>query len=193
MVMRRQHYIRTLMRNMTANVLRAAMLLFVFAAIVHAHTGTVQFQKSAGNFVITLFTTPSPPRVGLVEFGVMVQNQEDGQLLLDRTVMITLSKEGGPVLTAQATSEKAQNRLLYVARLNLPDEGRWNLEITVTRGEDSANIAETMPVMPAWPSVFTYWRLLTLPFVVIVLFIINQCLKRRLLLGGVTRSGEPAR
>jgi hypothetical protein len=191
--MRRQHYIRTLMRNMTANVLRAAMLLFVFAAIVHAHTGTVQFQKSAGNFVITLFTTPSPPRAGLVEFGVMVQNQEDGQLLLDRTVMITLSKEGGPMLTAQATSEQAQNRLLYVARLNLPDEGRWNLEITVTREEDSASIAETMPVMPAWPSVFTYWRLLTLPFVVIVLLIINQCLKRRLLLGGVTRSGEPAR
>ena len=167
-----------------ADAARMAMLLIALAELAgirraHADGGAVQFEKSAGPFVITVFTTPAPLRAGPVDISLMVQSRENQRPLLDCQALVQLHKEGAMSVRSEATHEAAQNKLLYAAQMNVPEPGLWEIEITIRQGDDSTLIAGELSVAPSNPVLLAYWRSLALPPLFISLFAVNQWLKRR--------------
>jgi len=150
-----------------------------------ADGGTVQFEKPAGPFVITVFTTPSPLRAGPVDISLMVQDRENRQPVLDCQALVQLRKEGAMSVRSGATHEAAQNKLLYAAQVNLSEPGPWELEVAIEHGSDSINVAGQIAVAASAPVLLVYWRSLALPPLFISLFALNQWLKRRSVKGGI--------
>jgi hypothetical protein len=175
---------KTVAFNRVANAASLTMLLIAIAwsariTRAHADGGAVQFEKSAGPFVVTVFTTPTPLRAGPVDISLMVQSRENHQPVLDCQAIVQLRKEGGTNIRSAATHEAAQNKLLYAAQVNVPEPGLWELEVAIEHGDDAINVAGEIAVAPANPVLLVYWRSLALPPLLISLFAVNQWLKRR--------------
>jgi hypothetical protein len=165
---------------------RWASLVMLLPAIVgvanleaHADGGVVQFEKAAGPFVITVFTTPSPLRAGPIDISLMIQSREDQQPLLDCQALVQLRKEGAMSICSEVTHEAARNKLFYGAQVMVPEPGPWKLEVAIKQGDVSINVAGEIIVAPSNPVLLVYWRSLTLPPLFISLFAVNQWLKRR--------------
>jgi hypothetical protein len=165
--------------DLTGSVLFVALSLIALATTARADQGTVQLVQRNGPFVVTVFTAPAPLRAGPIDVSVMVQNQLDQQPVLDGQVLVELQSENGVVVRAEALRGQAENDLLYAALINVPAPGRWVLEVTTSRGQDSAKIVGTIIVASAKGFWFSNWRSLALPPIVIVLFVLNQWLKKR--------------
>src|SRR5262245_47840960 len=144
-----------------------------------ADGGVIQMTKTAGPFVITVFTTPAPLRAGPVDISVLIQNRENSEPVLNAQVLIQLRKETGLLITAQATSATAQNKLLYATTMNIPEAGQWEIEVRVQQDEQTVSVSETIAVAPSRSLLFSHWQNLALPPLVIFLFVLNQWLKRR--------------
>ena len=164
----------------------ASMLLLIIAIassyrIIQAQAdgGAVQFEKSAGPFVVTVFATPTPLRAGPVDIGVMIQSRENQQPVFDCQAFVRLWKEGAMSILVEAGHEAAQNKLLYGAQVRVPEPGPWAVEVEIKHGEESITCAGEIRVAPASSILFVYWRSLALPPLFISLFALNQWLKRR--------------
>ena len=174
---------KTVAFNRVANAAVMAMLIataWIAGSIrAHADGGTVQFEKSAGPFLITVFTTPSPLRAGPVDISLLIQSRDSQQPVLDCQALVQLRKEGAMNIRSEATHGVAQNKLLYAAQVNIPEPGLWELGVAIQRGDDSINVAGEITVAPANSVLLVYWRSLALPPLFISLFALNQWLKRR--------------
>jgi hypothetical protein len=144
-----------------------------------ADGGLVQLRQTAGRFVVTVFAEPTPPRVGPVDISVLAQDRADGRATLDGEVIIRLRSEGGTTVAGRASRNVAQNQLLYSALMNLTEAGRWELEVAINQGESKASVFGQIWVAQPRPFLLSYWRSLSLPWIVIALFAINQWLKKR--------------
>ncbi len=162
---------------------RAALLaLFVVQAILAplalANGGTIQVaSRPAGPYTVTVFTSPSPIRVGTVDVSVLVQHSGIEKLVQDARVTVTIEPVGrsGTRRTLEATHEQATNKLYYAANIDLPAEGWWwiGVDVAGAEGEGSvsfqveavgANLLEDPPVLilvmavPLLLGVLWLWR-----------------------------------
>jgi hypothetical protein len=83
------------------------------------------------------------------------------------------------VATITATQSQASNKLLYCSLLDVPLSGLWKLRVHVIHGNSAAEVATDLVVAPPQPLLLSYWKLTAAPPVIIILFIINQWLRRR--------------
>jgi hypothetical protein len=153
--------------------------LFMLNSRAHADGGIVALHQVAGPFVVTVFSPPVPLRVGPVDISALVQYRANWQPVLDGEIFIRLRKQGGMTVGGRATREVAQNKLLYSALMNLPEAGRWELEVTIKQGKETASVLGQVSASAPRPFLLSYWRSLSLPPVVIILFALNQWLKLR--------------
>lgn len=156
-----------------------AVALSALNSRARADGGFVLLHQTDGPFVITVFAAPNPPRVGPVDISVLAQDREDGRAALDGEVIVRLRREGGMTVVGQATREAARNKLLYSALMNLPEAGKWELEVTIKQGRSMASVLGQVWVAQPRPFLLSYWRSLSLPWIVVTLFAMNQWLKRR--------------
>ncbi len=156
-----------------------APLLLALCSLARADGGLAQLHQTAGPFVVTVFAAPGPPRVGPVEISVLAQDHTNGRATLDGEVFVRLRREGGMTIVGQATRDVAQNKLLYSALMNLPEPGQWELEVTIKQGKRTASALGQLSVTAPRPFLLSYWRSLSLPWIVVTLFALNQWLKRR--------------
>jgi hypothetical protein len=174
---------KTVAFNRVANTASMVMLLLAiigFARLeAQADGGAVQFGKSAGPFVITVFTTPTPLRAGPVDISLMIQSRENQQPVLDCQTLVQLHKEGAMSISAEATHETAHNKLFYGAQVKIPEPGPWELDVAIKQGDVSIDVAGEIIIASAKPVFLVYWRSLALPPLIISLFAMNQWLKRR--------------
>ncbi len=84
-----------------------------------ADGGTVQFQKHAGPFIVTLFSTPVPLRVGAADLSVMLQKAEDRSAVLDAGVAVQLTKSGEPQIRAAATQSTGDKQIVVCGARSL--------------------------------------------------------------------------
>jgi hypothetical protein len=112
---------------------------------------------------------------------VLVQDRASGQPVLDGEVLVRLKGPGAVALVERATREVAQNKLLYSALINLPEAGKWELEVTIKQGKEAASILGQVSAAAPTPFLLSYWRSLSLPPIVIAVFALNQWLRRRAL------------
>jgi hypothetical protein len=154
----------------------ALITALLAAAAARGDGGMLRLEQAAGPFDISVFTAPTPLRVGQVDVSVMVLRQTDHAPVLDADVQLALHGPGGD-LTAAATAAAATNKLLYAALIDVPAPGRWRLSARVRSGESDVTVAGEVDVAPALAPAWAFWPYLMLPGVVIALFAVNQWLK----------------
>ena len=177
MTMKKRHF-KVIAELWRRGLLLVAALL-AFSSRAQADGGFVELHQEVGPFVVTVFTAPGPLRAGPVDISVLVQDRASGQPVLDGEVFVRLSREGEITLVERATREMAQNKLLYSAVMNLPEPGRWELEVTITQGKETASILGQVSAAAPSPFLLSYWRSLSLPPIMIAVFALNQWLRRR--------------
>lgn len=159
--------------------------LLIFASLIravpaYADGGTVQFQRKTGTYVITVFSSSSPVRVGPEDMSVMIQNRDDPHPLLDGKVSISVNHRGDPGVPTKATREQAQNKLVYAAIVHFPEAGHWEVKVDVQKGTEAFSVTGSVEVEPSRARLLSYWHWLAFPPIAILLFICNQILKRHL-------------
>ncbi len=161
---------------------RIVILMALGTTLTRADGGKVEFQRKAGAFNITLFSTPSPVRVGRTDFSVMVQNVASPELVMNADVRLHfVQREANSIaeVSAPARHDKATNKLLYAAPVDLTSTGKWRVEIAVQTTRDSALVTGDLDVLPPEPPLLAHWPYFVALPVVALLFALNQRLKRR--------------
>ena len=147
------------------------------ASAAYADGGLLRLSESAGPFEISVFTAPTPLRVGTADVSVLLLEQAGRAPVLDADVNVTL-RLGAVTRSATATRTAATNKLLYAALLDLPEPGTWALEVQVGGPAGAATISTTLDVAPPLSAWIAFWPYLVAPVVAIALFAIHQRLKR---------------
>jgi hypothetical protein len=141
-----------------------------------ADGGTLRLSRVAGDVRISVFTSPTPPRVGTIDVSVLVQDAKSGAVRLGRPVRVRAwpVEEPAHELEAAASHDLATNKLLQAAHLDLDRPGLWRLAVTVGEAEVTADF-ELAGAAPSWWSLVPWvgW-----PFLLAGLFLLLQRLKR---------------
>lgn len=128
--------------------------------MAYADGGVVQASDIVGGYRVTVFTSPSPARVGPMDISVWVQDAASGATAADVQVELQLSpgEPGGSTWHLAATREAATNKLFRAATFDAPAAGRYRLEVNVSGPAGSAQlncrfaVAEPLPQWQAlWP------------------------------------------
>ena len=156
------------------------ILIFLppFVPIARADGGVVMCQRTSSVFKITLFSTETPLQPGPADFSVLLERTGGYSPILDAQVFMELEHESGTRIYAQATRRQARNKLLYCSLITLPKSGDWKMILHVIRGHEKADMLYDLVVTAPPPVLLSNWRLISLPPVIIILFIINQWLRR---------------
>ena len=151
----------------------ALVLISAFPTTTCADGGTLQFSERRSGMTISLFTSPAPLRVGQIDFSVLVQPLSD-----DLPVQVYVSRDADPSqrLGGQATNAAATNKLFRAIQLELPEPGRWRVEVAVAGAEPIICEIEVGPSLPAWLELAAWigW-----PSIAVALFAIHQWLVAR--------------
>jgi hypothetical protein len=159
--------------------------LFLCAGLM-ADSGTLILTKEAGPLTISVFSSPEPLRVGRGDLSVLVQKSADHSSVLDANVKLHLTQSGTDGISevfVPATHDKATNKLLYASDVNIPAEGVWNLMVTVDSNLGKAEVAGKITVRPRQAPMAAYWPYFALVPIIIALFVLNQWLKRKRMIG----------
>jgi hypothetical protein len=183
-------------------VLAASLLVARPSAL--ADGGVVRLRKAVGPFIVTVFSSP----VTLVhpsDVSVMVQQGDTGTLVLDASVdLFFIAPEGVTISAAElfcgpdgtplrsvspgfssepralrASRERATNKLLYGATVNLPAAGTWQMRVRVRHRDAEANVLCAFPVVSGDRRLASAWPCLAIPPLFIALFATHQRLRRR--------------
>ena len=165
---------------MTPFNLSVLVLLMLARAIAFADGGAVELRKEAGTFVVTVFTSPAPLSSGPVDVSLLLQNRNGLEPVLDANVSMRLRADASSTgIQAQATRERAQNKLLYAGLVTLAEPGSWQLAVTILRNGERTDATGTIDVAPAPPMAASYWSYIAFPPLMIVAFVVRERLIRR--------------
>jgi hypothetical protein len=170
----------------------ALIFLLSTRGIGLADGGAVQLQATAPPFVVTVFTDPPQCRAGQIDLSALVQ-EEKGPVL-DAQVVASLSALEPAKMSPNAAwlppacantaapnlqnvplqISQGSNRLFYSSLIQIPYDGRWQLQVTVHRGTDHAAVQGILNVDPPLPPMTAYWQWFLVPLLGIGGFALNQ-------------------
>lgn len=154
-------------------------LCLLFAACLFADGSHVLFRQQAGAFNITVFSEPTPLRVGKATLSVLVENVGDRRAVTNATVLVKLRRPGGAeILEFVLPAKRDSGNNLYLAAANLPSVGKWPVRVFVRHGGDEATVTGNMDVEPSQPAVITYWPFFVAVPLLALVFAINLRLRR---------------
>ncbi len=156
------------------------LLVVISGTSAHADGGRLRFSKTAGPFLITLFTTPEPLTPGPADFSVMVQDAVTGQILPDAVVTLQLDEQDGRTIRAIADHHRATNQLMQAAALSLPSVGSFRLHLVVRDASREASTDSSLIVQPGSRTAPLIWTFALLPFLAVLLFALQQRQKFKL-------------
>jgi hypothetical protein len=172
-------------------ILSAWLALGAVTSVARADGGTVRYSGRCGDRLITVFTDPTPPRSGLIDVSVLIQEASSGKPRPDVPVTVQAHLVDHPQeqIRAPATTAAATNKLLRAAQLNLA-AGRWHIDIVA---EDAGPVSppgfaiDVAKDLPTWiqMSLWIGW-----PLAVIGLFVAHQFRLRRVPRPGVSQLGR---
>ena len=154
---------------------RWALLLALFTpGMARGDGGIVRASEPAGPYRVTVFTSPTPLRAGVVDISVLVQDS-GGNTVPDKRVRIQVMPAGQPgsETTHEATREAATNKLYQAAALELTP-GMWQVRVDVSGEKGSGAVRFEMAVgeaPPAWREM-AFW--IALPLLPVLLFLLVQ-------------------
>jgi len=132
-----------------------------------------------GNFLITVFSAPTPFRAGPVDISVLVQDALSGEPVATMQVTLRMTQPGQPALECEATAEAATNKLLRAAQFELPEPGRWQMEVRI-EGPEGVSVmngeVEAAERLPRWREL---WPWIGWPAIALALIGIHEALAGR--------------
>jgi hypothetical protein len=171
---------------MVSHCQRILSFVFVSFFILHpscfvkADGGAVRLREQVGAYQITVFTSPTPFRAGLVDVSVLVLDASTGEYVPEARVTVRLTaRETGDVLEYPAATEAATNGLLRAAVFQLPDPGWWDVEVAIEGPHGPACIRFEIEADEAPPRWMELWPWFTWPALAVVLFGFHRALVRR--------------
>jgi hypothetical protein len=180
------------MRPVVVGVIVGWLVLGIWSAPGLADGGSIRLSEEKRGYRITVFSAPSPFRAGPVDMSVLVQDASTGDPMTQVLVTVRMTNSRGLALEHPATSETAPNKLLQAAQFELPEAGRWALEVQVQGSYGLAVIGgelEAAEPLPRWVEI---WPWIGWPALVVALFGIRQvCVQRTS--RSPTRRGEDDR
>jgi hypothetical protein len=190
-----------LIRASGTSMAMATLILCAFSLFTRtswADGGAIQFQGDTGRFHVTVFTLPPVLSAGSIDVTVLVQDRSDLSPLLEATVTLDLTAQGGSDPRKESWSPPccamnkaaalngipaklghAENRLLYGALVQIPYSGSWQLKVNIQRNIERGSVTTLLKVDPPAPPPLTYWHLFILPPLGVIGFILNQKARRR--------------
>jgi hypothetical protein len=161
-------------------LLMVSTAIFGPSSYARADGGAVRLSEMAGNYRITVFTSPTPLRAGPVDISVLVHDAATGEWAPQAQVTVRLAARGAEqVREFPATAEAVTNKLLKAAVFRLPDPGRRDVEIVVDGPRGPASVRFDVDVAEPIPRWLELWPWFTWPAVAVALFGIHQVLVRR--------------
>ena len=142
------------------------MLCLLAAPSAWANGGQLRVSdQPAGPYVVTVWTSPSPVRAGLVDVSVLVQDQarqpvNDAQV----TVIAEPISHGGSGGSYPATRDQAHIKLYYAAKFNLPAAGQWRFTVDVQGSRGGGTMAFALEAGGA--------RVISTPLLIALLFLV---------------------
>jgi hypothetical protein len=169
------HRLRPIIRLLLLTTLSAHA-----ASFARADGGTVRLREQAGAYQVTVFTSPTPLRAGPVDVSVLVQDTATGEYVREARVTVRLrAYETGHVLEYAATVEAATNKLFHAAVFQLPEAGRWDVEVAVEGPHGPALVQFGAAADEPGPRWLEMWPWFAWPALVVALFAVHQLLVRR--------------
>lgn len=175
------------MRLVLCGVICGWWFLGIWCAPARGDGGTVRWTGKKDGYRITVFTAPTPFRAGPVDISVLVQDAQTGEPLPQARVTVRMSKLDDQELEYPATTEAATNKLLHAAQFDLPEAGRWDLQVQVEGSQGLAVLGGEMEAAEPLPRWLELWPWFSWPGLAIVLFGVHQVLARRNCVGRAAR------
>jgi len=100
-------------------------------------------KQTSGPFAISVFVVRDL-QPGTSDFAVLVQDSQTDDALPDATVDLRAQSKPSSASKSVRAGTDSENKLLQSADVELPDAGKWTLEVTAHHGADAAAI--TLPV-----------------------------------------------
>ncbi len=148
--------------------------------------GMLRCSERCGELQVSVFTAPAPPRAGLIDVSVLVQENPSGKFEAGSAVTVSAYPVGAPErkVSEPATTEAATNKLFRAALLELPEPGLWQVEVEVGSAAGRAVARFQLSVEDAYPRWAAYGPWIGLPGVAVLFFAAHQWLVK-------TRAGNP--
>lgn len=157
----------------------AAVLILCSIPLAFADGGRLRSRAVAGSFVVTLFTTPDPLRVGLADFSVAVERPGQLGLVQDADIDLKLTAAGQSPLQVKLTHDAATSRFLEAANFELPHSGLWHYTLTIHEHGDTGIAEGEVSVLPREIlSEEMTWEIAALPLA-FLLFALHRWRKRK--------------
>src|SRR6516165_4499857 len=155
-------------------------LIFHPSSLARADGGAVRLRQRAGGYQIAVFTSPTPFRAGPVDVSVFVQDAATEECVPEAQVTVRLKAAGhGRALECPATTAAATNRLFHAAVFELPEPGRWDVEVAVEGPHGRALLGFGIEADGPAPRWLEFWPWFTWPALVVALFGLHHVLIRR--------------
>jgi hypothetical protein len=180
------------MRAVVVGMILGWVFLATGCTPARADGGSLRLSGKQGGYQIAVFTAPTPLRAGAVDISALVQNASTGDPLPQVKVTVRMTRPGRHALEYPATSAAATNKLFRSAQFELPEPGRWEMQVQVEGPsglEVLAGVVEAAEPLPRWREI---WPWVGWPALAITLFSIHEMLVQR---KGRSRTGrsEPDR
>ena len=155
-------------------------LIFHPSSLARADGGAVRLRQRAGGYQIAVFTSPTPFRAGPVDVSVLVQDAATEECVPEAQVTVYLKATGdGRALECPATTAAATNRLFHAAVFELPEPGRWDVEVAVEGPHGRALLRFGIEADGPAPRWLEFWPWFTWPALVVALFGLHRVMIRR--------------
>jgi hypothetical protein len=157
------------------------LLTLVLTSTAAADGGRLRVSAPVGAALVTVFTSPTPVRVGVADVSVLLQRREDDAPILDATVSVALHALDDPSRqrTTAATRAAATTPLLYTVLLDVPAPGRWAVDVGVRAADADGTVSFELEVAEALPPALAFWPYFALPAVAVGLYALHQRLQAR--------------
>ncbi len=152
--------------------------VLLLTSLALADGGIVRVSAQQGPWLITVFSSPTPFRVGPVDLSVLVQDAQTSDTVFDTDINFMLRHPQADVILAEATREAATNQLLSAALFDLPSAGTWTVDVSITSEQDTATLQFELYADPPLPKVLELWTWLCIPLIALLIFILHQWLVR---------------
>jgi hypothetical protein len=166
------------MRSVSIGAIVVGLVLGSWSAPALADAGAMLWSRAVGGYRITVFAAPTPFRAGAVDISALVQDASTGDPMTPVKVTVRMTKPGRPALEYPATAEAATNKLFRAAQFELPEPGRWALEVEVQGSQGQAVTGGQLDAAETLPRWRELWPWISWPALPIALFGIHRCLAR---------------
>ena len=172
-----------------------SMLVVLLPLALFADGGVSVGQLKKDSLRVTVFAAPVPIHAGPLDVTVLVQEISSNQPVTDAAIGFSLQKvsppspdrvrlpawcsSSPPGSWVEASSAHSNNKLLSGAYLPLPESGRWQLTLRITRGAVDFTESLLLDVAPPQNLLAVWWPLVALVPLAIALYAWRAALVRR--------------